>query len=80
MLSAWDWHRADALDQLPGRTALAGLLLAVFMVYVTVSAIREYLQISRLGGRAPVFRGMLPLGKVILLRMEKRCSQASFRY
>ena len=70
MSSALDSLRANVLNQFPGRMALIGLLLAAFVAYVTVSAIREHLQISRLGGRAPVIRGILPLGKVILLPME----------
>lgn len=74
MSSALDWLRADVIDQLSGRIALVGLLLAAWVAYATVSAIRDHLQISRLGGRAPVVRGILPLGKVNFLRMEKRRS------
>lgn len=80
MSSALDWFHTDVLGQLPGRMALVGLLLAALVVYATVSAMREHLQISRLGGRAPIKRGLLPLGKVVLLRIEKRRLNSNFRY
>lgn len=79
MSSALDWFCADILGQLPGRMALVGLLLAALVAYATVSTMREHLQISRLGGRAPIIRGMLPLGKVVLLHIEKRCLNGNIR-
>ncbi|MCJ1469479.1 hypothetical protein MMC07_008112 [Pseudocyphellaria aurata] len=62
MVSALDWLHAGVLDQLPGRIAVAGLLLVTLAAYAIFSAIIEHLQISRLGGRAPMIRGILPLG------------------